>query len=243
MIYLKKYVSLVLLLLLFCINATAQKRLIKGYVHDSITGVPIVNAIISNEMSKKMVTPDQNGFFSITASRGDQIIINAFNYNFDTLRATSRVADTVRIQLLRTSETLQGVTVTTTQGYNRYQIDSLHRREAFVSDMGGIGKMPAVSKADNMGAGVGINLDAFARKRTKDRDKAYSTFNYLEKQAYIDYRFSPQNISQITGLKGDSLVSFMRQYTPSYDWLRQHPANEDVLYYVNDKMKVFANKP
>ncbi len=236
-----------LLIALFVILSTmlfAQKRLIKGYVKDSITGVPITNAIISNEATKKLVTPDVDGFFSITASRGDQILINAFNYNFDTVQTSNRTPDTLFISLIRTSETLQNVTVTTTtKGYNRYQFDSLRRREAFINDMGGIGKMPAVSKADNMGAGIGINLDAFARKKTKDRNKAYNTFDYLEKQTYIDYRFSPQTISQITGLKGDSLVSFMRQNTPGYDWLRQHPANEDVLYYVNDKMKTFAKKP
>ena len=216
--------------------------MIKGFVRDSITGVPIVNAIISNEATKKMVTPDQNGFFSISASRGDQVLINAFNYNFDTIQATSQLADTIRIQLIRINELLPNVTVNTTQGYTRYQFDSLHRRNAFVSDMGGVGTMPKVSKADNMGAGVGINLDAFARKRTKDRNKAYATFDYLEKQAYIDYRFSPQSISQITGLKGDSLIRFMRQYTPAYEWLREHASNEDVLYYVNDKMKVFSKQ-
>ena len=229
-------------LLLISISTTAQRRLIKGYVRDSITGVPIVNAIISNETSKKLITPDQNGFFSITASRGDFIIINAFNYNFDTLKAAASLPDTLHIQLIRTNEILPTVTVST-QGYNRYQFDSLRRHDAFVSDMGGIGKMPKVSKADNMGAGIGINLDALARKRTKDRNQAYNTFNYLEKQAYIDYRFSPQNVSRITGLKGDSLVSFMRQYTPSYDWLRAHLTNEDIVYYVNDKMKVFAKQP
>ncbi len=233
--FLKIYFS-VLLLVLFSFSSIAQKRLIKGYVRDSITGVPIVNAIISNENTRKLITPDQNGFFSITASRGDYIIINAFNYTFDTLKATANLPDTLRIALIRVNEILPGVTVTT-GGYTRYQLDSLRRHDEFVSDMGGIGKMPKVSKADNMGAGIGINLDAFARKRTKDRNKAYSTFTYLEKQAYIDYRFSPQNVSQITGLKGDSLVAFMRRYTPTYDWLREHPANEDILYYVNEKIK------
>lgn len=227
-------------LVIFSTGLFAQKRLVKGYVRDSITGVPITNAIISNEVTKKIVTPDANGYFSLTASRGDQIIINAFNYNFDTIRATSRTPDTLYITLVRSSETLAGVTVTTTKGYSRYQLDSLRRRDEFVKDMGGIGKMPPVSKADNMGAGIGINLDAFARKRTKDRNKAYNTFDYLEKQAYIDYRFSPQTISQITGLKGDALVKFMRQNTPTYNWLREHPSNDDVLYYVNDKMKTFA---
>ncbi len=224
------------------VSAMAQKRMVKGYVRDSITGVPIVNAIITNATTNKMITPDQNGFFSITASRNDVIFINAFNYEFDTLKTIAGIPDTFHISLIRINEVLPGVTVST-QGYTRYQLDSVRRRDEFVSDMGGIPKMKKVSKADNMGAGVGINLDAFARKRTKDRNKAYSTFNYLEKQTYIDYRFSPQNISQITGLKGDSLVSFMHQYTPSYEWLREHPANEDVLYYVNDKMKEFAKKP
>ena len=242
MIYFSKISLLAILIVFISLTSSAQRRLIKGYVHDSITGVPIVNAIISNETSKKLITPDQNGFFSITASRGDFIIINAFNYNFDTLKAASGMPDTLHIQLIRTNEILPTVTVTT-QGYSRYQFDSLHRHDEFVSDMGGIGKMPKVGKADNMGAGIGINLDAFARKRTKDRNQAYSTFNYLEKQAYIDYRFSPQSVSKITGLKGDSLVSFMRQYTPSYEWLRAHTTNEDVVFYVNDKMKVFAKQP
>ena len=224
-------------------SAIAQKRLINGYVRDSITGVPIVNAIITNESTKKMITPDQNGFFSILATRGDLIFINAFNYDFDTLKATYGLPDTLHIQLIRTNEVLPNVTVTTNAGYSRYQLDSLRRRETFVSDMGDIGKMSKVGKADNMGAGVGINLDAFSRKRTKDRGKAYQTFDFLENQAYIDYRFSPQTVSQITGLKGDSLVAFLRKYTPSYKWLRQHPTDEDVLYYVNDKMKTFAKKP
>ncbi len=223
-------------------SSMAQKRLVNGYVHDSITGVPIVNAIITNESTKQMITPDQNGFFSIQAERGDLIFINAFNYEFDTVKATYGLPDTLHIVLIRTNEVLPNVTVTTTAGYTRYQLDSLRRRESFMNDMG-VGKMSKVGKADNMGAGVGINLDAFSRNRTKDRNKAYRTFDFLEDQAYVDFRFSPQIISQITGLKGDSLVQFMRKYTPTYKWLRRHPTDEDVLYYINDKMKEFAKNP
>ena len=233
-----KRFSFVLFFLSLALLSFAQKRMVKGYVKDSITGVPIVNAIITNEATKKMVTPDQDGFFSITASRGDFIFINAFNYNFDTVHTVRNLPDTLVVALIRINDLLPNVTVTT-QGYTRYQLDSLHRREAFVSDMGGIGKMPVISKADNMGAGFGINLDALGRKKTKDRNQAYNTFDYLEKQAYIDYRFSPQSIAAITGLKGSSLISFMRKYTPTFEWLRAHPTNDDVLYYVNDKMKEF----
>ena len=219
------------------------RRQISGFVRDSITGVPIVNAIISNETAHKITTPNQQGFFNITVAPNDVIFINAFNYNYDTLIANNSLPDTLHIQLVREAEYLPGVTVTTTsKGLSRYQMDSIRRREAFVQEMGAP-KMSTVSKASSMPAGVAINLDKFLSKKDKNRTKAYNTFDFLEKQAYIDYRFSPQLIAQYTGLKGDSLITFMRRYTPSYDWLRAHPADDDVVYYVNDSLKEFANKP
>lgn len=239
-----RYLLIIIAVILCMQQAHAQRsrRQIKGYVRDSITGIPIVNAIISNETTHKMVTPNQDGFFSITAAQGDMIFINAFNYNFDTLHATGRTPDTLRIVLTRIAGLLPGVTVTTTQGYTRYQLDSLRRREAFVKDMGAP-KMKTISKADNMGAGFAINLDKLSRKRDKDRAKAYSSFDKLETLAYTDYRFSPQIVAQYTGLHGDSLVAFLRQYTPTNEWLRAHPDNDNVLYYINDKMKAFAKNP
>ncbi len=238
------YLFIVAIIFVFVQRADAQrsKRQIKGYVRDSITGIPVVNAIISNETTHKMVTPGADGFFSITATQGDMIFINAFNYNFDTVHATARTPDTVRIYLTRAAELLPGVTVSTTQGYTRYQIDSLRRREAFVKDVGAP-KMKTISKADNMGAGFAINLDKLSKKRDKDRTKAYNSFDKEETMAYTDYRFSPQLVAQHTGLHGDSLVAFLRQYTPTNEWLRAHPSNDDVLYYINDKMKVFEKNP
>ena len=219
------------------------KRQINGYVRDSITGVPIANAIISNETSHQKTTPNQNGFFKITAAPNDVIFINAFNYNYDTLIATNNLPDTLEVALVREPEYLPGVTVTTTtSGLSRYQMDSIRRREAFVQEMGAP-KMSTVSKANNMGAGTAINLDKLFSKKDKNRTKAYNTFDYLEKQAYIDYRFSSELVAQYTGLKGDSLVTFMRQYTPSFDWLRNHPTDEDIVYYINDSLKGFAKNP
>lgn len=241
-----KTLSIILISIVIVQQVQAQntiRRQINGYVRDSITGVPIMNAIISNETMHKMTTPNQKGFFSITAAPDDVIFINAFNYNYDTLIANYRLPDTIQVALVREAAYLPGVTVTTTEkGLSRYQMDSLRRREAFVEEMGGP-KMGTVSKANNMPAGVAINLDKFFSKKDKNRTKAYNTFNFLEKQAYIDYRFSPQLVAQYTGLTGDTLATFLQKYTPSYDWLRQHPADEDVVYYLNDKLKEFPDRP
>jgi len=35
---------------------------------------------------------------------------------------------------------------------------------------------------------------------------------------------------------------FMQQYRPSYNWLRKHTNEEDILYYVNDKLKIFFKR-
>ena len=46
-------------------------------------------------------------------------------------------------------------------------------------------------------------------------------------------------VAQYTGLKGDALRDFMYRYTPSYQWLREHPTNEEVVYYISEKLKLY----
>lgn len=225
-------------LCLCCLITLAQKRLVKGYVLDSATHKPLTNAIITNENLRKIVFANNEGFFSITASRNEFISFDAFNYKFDTLMVNRTLPDTITIYLAPETATLPGVTVTA-KGYSQYQIDSMQRRMSFVSDVGA--KKPEVSTA-NSGAGIGINLDAIFGKKDRQRRRAYKNFDEQERQAYIDYRFSPAIVMQYTGFKGDTLAAFMRRYTPSYEWLRNHPSNEDIVYYINDKLKLFAHK-
>lgn len=213
----------------------AQKKLVKGYIYDSATHAPMTNAIITNENTHRVVFTNSEGFFSITASRNDIIFFDAFNFKFDTLIVTRTMPDTLAIYMRPEPATLPGVTVTA-KGYTQYQIDSLHRRISFIDDTGI--KKPEVSTA-NSGAGIGINLDAIFDSKDRQRRKAYKYFEQYERQAYIDYRFSPAIVMQYTGFKGDTLAIFMRKYTPSYHWLRTHATNEDVLYYINDKLKLF----
>ncbi len=133
---------------------------------------------------------------------------------------------------------LPGVTVTAI-GYTKYQSDSIHRLQQFLSDIGAP-KQPAASTA-NSGAGLGINLD-FLTKKEKNKRKAYKLYNEHEKDAYLNYRFSPETVSEYTGLKDDTLKHFMQLYTPDYDWLRQHTENEDIFYYLNDKLRLFYRR-
>ncbi len=114
-----------------------------------------------------------------------------------------------------------------------------NRLQQFLSDIGAP-KQPAASTA-NSGAGLGINLD-FLTKKEKSKRKAYKLYNEHEKDAYLNYRFSPETVSEYTGLKDDTLKHFMQLYTPDYDWLRQHTENEDIFYYLNDKLRLFYRR-
>jgi hypothetical protein len=227
------------LLLLVSSIASAQKRTVKGYVLDSVTHSPLTNAIITNENTHKVAFTNNLGFFSITTSKNDMLFFDALNYKFDTLYVNNILPDTITIFMAPEVFTLPGVTVTT-EGYSQYQLDSLRRRISFIDDAGR--KAPAISRSNSLGAGIAINMDALLNKKNKQRKKAYKYFERSERDAYIDYRYSPALVMEYTGLKGEALSSFMQKTTPSYEWLRTHTTDEDVVYYINDKLKQYKKK-
>lgn len=240
----KPYYGVIFLsaLIINCIcmlSAQAQKRMIRGYVRDSATHAPISNARVANENTRKVAFADSKGFFSLSASFDNLLLFNAPGYRFDTVLYNRPLPDTLIIFMKQLPAMLPNVTVTTT-GYNQYQIDSIKRRNSFVADVGGP-KLQSLSKS-NSGAGIALNLDAIFKKKDKSRRNAYNTFNQLERVAYINYRYSPELVAHYTGLQGDSLTDFMTRYSPDYEWLRSHTSDEDVLYYINDKLKIYYKR-
>jgi hypothetical protein len=147
--------------------------------------------------------------------------------------------DTIVVYMQLLAHVLPGVTVRT-QGYTKYQLDSMQRREDFLTIAGGE-KKPVATNATS-GAGLGVDLDYLLSKKEREKRKAYKQFDEHEKEMYINTRFSPQVVHDYTGLTGDTLTHFMRLYTPSYEWLRNHTTDEDLFYYLNDKLKSFYKR-
>jgi len=234
-----KYFPLLLILITISVFATAQKRTaVHGYVLDSINYSPIANAQVTNTNTNKSTATNEKGIFSLPVGLNDVLFVTATGYHFDTLRYNILLRDTLVMYIPSLAHVLPGVTVTAA-GYTKYQSDSIRRLQEFNSNIGAP-KQPVASNA-NSGAGVGINLD-FLSKKEKNKRKANKIFNEQEKEAYVNYRFSPQIVRDYTGLKGDTLTQFMQLYTPDYDWLRQHTENEDIFYYLNDKLKLFYRR-
>ncbi len=236
--------KILLLLVIICIGFVSnaqQKNTIVGIIKDSVTNTIIEFASISNINKKVTIMSNTKGFFKIDISKNNLLSIAAVGYNFDTLRMTDETIniDTITVFLHPLSKRLQDVTVSSKTRFSQYQLDSIERRKDFFVNRSDV-KLPVISLA-NSGIGMGINLDHFYNREKRKRS-ALDLFNDMENEAYTNYRFTPAIINKYTNLEGEKLVDFMQQGRPNYTWLRSHTNEEDLLYYINDKLKSFNNK-
>lgn len=230
--------KIILAFLLITIGASAQRTKERfGYLLDSATREPIALASVTNLNTGMTVMTGANGRFKITIAENHVLSFAAVGYYFDTIHYNKDylLRDTILLYLAPLAHNLGNVTVTGRTGsMTRYQLDSIERREEFLRAVVSY-KIPTFSKA-NSGAGIGLNLDRFS-KHEKTKRRAFDFFEANELQAYINYRFSPEIVAKYTHLKGDELRDFMQQYRPTASWLRKNPAEADLMYYINDKLK------
>jgi hypothetical protein len=225
-----------LLMLLICCMATGvQAQWLQGYIKDSVTHFAVSGATITNTARNERATSDENGFFRIATLPSDLLYIFAPSYKADTLRYSTLFADTVDFFLSPTGDLLPNVTVQSK--YNRYQLDSIDRKIEFEEAIGT--RVPVVSAPQSGAFGVGINLDRVFKKKDRDKKEHEKAFTAYEKEAYVSYRFSPHLVAMYTRLKGDDLRTFLARYTPTYEWLRAHTSNDEIIFYINDKLKLF----
>ena len=230
-----------ILFLLSGITVQAQKKNERwGYLRDSITREPIVLASITNLNTQTTVMTSASGRFKIELQENQVLSFAAVGYYFDTIHYNKQflLQDTLSLFLSPLAHSLGNVTVTT-RGLSRYQLDSIERRKEFLQDIVDY-TIPTVSKA-NSGAGIALNLDRFSRHE-KNKRKAFAFFESNEKEAYINYRFPASVVTQYSGLKDTELQQFMQQYRPTSEWLRRNRSEEDIKYYINEKLKLFFKR-
>lgn len=229
---------LVLACLVFMATGTmAQTITLSGYVKDSLTHLPVFGATLSNSTKAQKVSTDSHGFFRIQVSPNDLLYALARGYHYDTLRYSFLFQDTITI-FLSPVNVLQTVTIET--GYQKYQQDSLERRREFEEARGH--QLSAIDKSKHKQTfGLTFNLDRLFKRKYNDGSKAEEVLTAREREAYVRFRFSTQMVSFYTGLKGDALLSFLRLYTPSYEWLRSHHHREQLIDYLGEKLKAYRN--
>jgi len=236
----KKCMKHFLLLSFIILTLSSNAQFINGIIKDSATNQPITFAFVTNINTNKTTLSNKTGYFSVNTKPTEIISIAAVGYAFDTIHITTEMLNKKEIVFLLNplSHTLPSIIVKSNI-YTIYQLDSMERRKAFFGTRNQH-TQPVFSIA-NSGAGIGLNLDHFY-KTDRDKRKAINLFTQIENEQYINYRFTPQLILKYTSLSADSTLLFMQQYRPAYKWLRKYTTEEDMLYYINDKLKLFLKK-
>lgn len=222
--------------LLFGLTASAQQRKIfSGAVVDSAESRAIRMASITNITLGKTTVSRGNGTFELEAGTGNIIAFGANGYYADTLTISLEMyaAGSLLLTLRPLPATLTNVTVL--GNMSQYQVDSIERRKNFLQDVGE-STIPAVGRANDMGFGVGINLDRWSKKEKRER-KARSIFDMMEEDAYVNDRWNESFVGKYTTYKDDELIAFMERNRPQYQWLRKNTSEEALIYFINSALK------
>ncbi len=235
-----RYFYIFCLLIISTTIFSQKKETVWGYLKDSVTNEQIVLASVTNFETKKTVMTSNTGRFKIEITNNQILSFAAVGYFFDTVafHKTLLIKDTLYLYLKPLARSLGNVTVYS-KATSAYQQDSIERRKDFIGDRVQY-TIPTVALS-NTGAGLGINIDRYS-KHEKEKRKAFAFFEANEKEEYINYRFPASLITKYSGLKDDALQDFMQLHRPTYEWLRKHKTEEDIKYYINDKLKEFFKR-
>lgn len=236
-----KYISA--LLLSCCVLLVAQQLqaqvTVTGQLTDKDNNLVLPYASVINKTTGKRAYSDQGGFYKITANPQDLIIFTFIGYRPDSIVVQQATGtETRNMQLQVENRVLRSVEVTAQ--YTPYQLDSIARRQqyGFILD-----KENQQLAGGSTPQGFGLSFSPFTRFSRKEKQKREfkKNFEKVEQDKYIDSRFTPLLVSQVTGLKGDSLVQFMHDNYPDYGTMRMM-RQEDLLYWITDKYKAWMKK-
>jgi hypothetical protein len=210
-----KYLLLILLTM-FCINASAQK--VTGFVVERDIHKPIPYIIVS-ATGTNVFTNESGGFSVRITQLSDTLKIRAMGYKPVAIPVTPFSGKLKLIELVQQTIKLGQVNIS---AYKRYLQDSIDNRQQFAKEFAFKGPVltdmmhPSTTNAPFSY----VNVDAISLYKilTKKRSRAYwlqQNMLGLEKVNHVALRFNRGLVSQITGLKGDSLNTFMTDYRPA----------------------------
>jgi len=226
-----RYIILVWVILITT-TAVGQTQL-RGKVMDSKSDQPLEGATIFNTTEGLFRKAGQDGLFSIRAKEKDVIIFSSAGYRPDTVEITNDILITgLFIGLPAMSVSLDTVTVSE----RTYAEDSLQRRLEYQHLLDRPRKDLRGGNRPQSGFGVSISPITYFSRSEKEKRKFKKDFEAYERNAYIDYYFSPSYVHRVTGLQGDSLLNFMKKYRPSYEFMRG-AKEQDLLLYINEALK------
>jgi hypothetical protein len=207
-------------------------KIVKRGSQEVLMGVTILNL----HQGRHNIS-DIGGNYRIPAKAGDTILFSSAGYRSDTVVvAAYMLSESFLVALDPNVMSLKAVNVDELQNY---QMDSIKRREeyAFILNKKHPVRLMNEKRAAD-GPGFSFSPIGYFSKGERRKRQLKKRLIQEEEDYYIDYKFPPSRVAQLTGLRGDTLRRFLVLYRPSYKWCRR-ANSQDIFFYINDKMKLF----
>jgi len=221
---------------LFYSGASAQRQISGNIKGDSEI---LMSATIRN-MTRHMINiSDLGGNYRIAAEAGDSLIFSHLGYISDTIVVDNNMFnERLPVELKMKISYLQSVEV---DEMAKYRLDSLSRREDYDYIFKNKNAKPLWdNKLSGDGRGVNFSPIGHWSSNEKQKRKLKERLERDDKEEFIYYKFS-RRVPRLTGLTGDSLITFINKYKPAYDYCL-NASNLDMLIYINDKLILFKKR-
>ncbi|MFI5137454.1 MAG: carboxypeptidase-like regulatory domain-containing protein [Sphingobacteriales bacterium] len=232
---------LLLLILLTGVDAFGQK--ITGFVTDKTTKQPLSGALV--RLGSSHTFTNISGAFEITIpSVYDSLKVTHFAYKSYTL-AISKETTILHIELEPMVTKLNEVTV---HGNTDFKQDSIENRNAYAKQFNYTGPkvMDAFTGNSDKQPGdiISINPLLLVAALTQKSSPEYKFKKMLisdEHEQYVDEHFNKGIVSRITGLSGDTLSVFLKQYRPAYQFVLK-VTDYEMEVYIKESFKKFKEE-
>ncbi len=203
-----KYISIILLCLV-AQNSVAQT--LKGQVRDKLTKQPLYPVSVINLTTQKVTYTNEQGYYYIEVTAGQKIAFSYIGYRAEQYMMPISVgAYTKDIEMESVSYQLQEIILT--PDYTPYQKDSINKVKTYRGAL-------TRQKSSPVSSPFSFVAEKF-NKRSKQLFKFQKNFVKWEEEKFVDTRYTPQLVEEMTGMTGDSVGYFMSAYPMPYDYAR-----------------------
>lgn len=226
-------IGLLLYLIVFLVSGTLAAQTLQGVVTDRGTGLALSKVTVYNTITRQVAYTDANGFYTIVARLGDIIVFSYVGYvTLQRYKPQSVIIATMNIGLERKEYELEEFYVR--PGHlTQYQLDSTERATIYKIPLQRRPPSPIMSP-------VSAIAEQFSRK-AKRTYQFQKDFARIETEKFIDTRYTPELVTSLTGLTGDSIGYFMYAYPMHYDYART-ASNLEMKMWIRANYKEWLQK-
>jgi len=222
--------------LLCSIVSSVSAQTLTGVVVDSDDST-LAGIIIQNKTHLQTAMSDANGNYSINAYKGDVVEFTYLGYYPYSVQKLEDGNTSRKVVLNKKAYTLDEVVIG--PQYTPYQLDSIERRKTYG---GALGRGFASSSVLGSIFSPASALAEQFSKEAKQVKRFQRNFAKWENQKFIDTRYSFEEVSNLTGLTGDTLAAFIAAYPMAPEYART-ATDLEVKMWVKYNYREWIKKP